>query len=48
MTREEVTQHIRESPKSNFLLILPTGHGKSKQALEIVRQRIPVQLLQKM
>ena len=40
MTREEVTKHIRESPKNNFLLILPTGHGKTFQALEIIRYRI--------
>lgn len=43
MTREEVTKHIRESPKSNFLLILPTGHGKTAQSLEIVKQRIQLE-----
>lgn len=40
MTREEVTNRIRESPKNNFLLILPTGHGKTAQALHIIKDRI--------
>ena len=40
MTREEVTKHIRESPKSNYLLILPTGHGKTYQALTIIDKYI--------
>lgn len=38
MTREEVTQHIRESPNTNFLLILSTGFGKTKAALEILNK----------
>ena len=36
MTREEVTKRIRESPFANFLLILPTGHGKTYQALTVI------------
>ena len=40
MTREEVTKHIRESPKSNFLLILPTGHGKTFQALQLLKTKV--------
>lgn len=40
MTREEVTNHIRESPNCNYLLILPTGHGKTYQALTIIDKYI--------
>ena len=40
MTREEVTKHNRESPKNNYLLILPTGHGKTYQALTIIDKYI--------
>ena len=40
MTREEVSKRIRESPFANFLLILPTGHGKTYQALTIIDQFI--------
>ena len=43
MTREEVTKHIRESPKNNFLLILPTGHGKTAQSLHIIKDKVKVQ-----
>ena len=44
MTREEVTRHIRESPKDNFLLILSTGFGKTYCALELIKQRVKVGL----
>ena len=46
MTREEVSKHIRESPNKNFLLILPTGHGKTFQSLHVLEKmensRLPV------
>lgn len=35
MTREEASKHIRESPNKNYLLILPTGMGKTRLALEL-------------
>ena len=44
MTREEVTNRIRESPKDNFLLILSTGFGKTYCALELIKQRVKVGL----
>lgn len=44
MTREEVTKHIRESPKDNFLLILSTGFGKTYCALGLIEQRVKVGL----
>ena len=44
MTREEVTKHIRESPKDDFLLILSTGFGKTYCALELIKQRVKVGL----
>ena len=44
MTREEVTKHIRESPKDNFLLILSTGFGKTYCALMLIEQRVKVGL----
>ena len=44
MTREEVTKHIRESPKNNFLLILPTGFGKTYCALELIENRVKLGL----
>ena len=44
MTREEVTRHIRESPKDNFLLILSTGFGKTYCALMLIEQRVKVGL----
>jgi superfamily II DNA or RNA helicase len=40
MTREEVTKRIRESPFANYLLILPTGHGKTYQALTVIDKYI--------
>lgn len=40
MTREEVTKRIRESPFANYLLILPTGHGKTYQALTIIDRHV--------
>ena len=40
MTREEVTKRIRESPFANYLLILPTGHGKTYQALTVIDRHI--------
>ena len=46
MTREEVTKRIRESPNKNFLLVLPTGHGKTLQSFHILEKienfRFPV------
>jgi len=44
MTREEVTKHIRESPKNNFLLILSTGFGKTYCAIELIEQRVKIGL----
>ena len=38
MTREEVTKHIRESPNKNYLLILSTGFGKTKFAIDIMEK----------
>lgn len=40
MTREEVRKHIRESPNDNFLLILPTGMGKSYMAIDLIDQKL--------
>ena len=44
MTREEVTKHIRESPKNNFLLILSTGFGKTYCALDLIENRVKLGL----
>lgn len=40
MTREEIIKRVRDSPNKNFLLVLPTGMGKTRVALEILRQRV--------
>ena len=44
MTREEVINHIRESPNNNFLLILSTGFGKTYCAFDIIKQRVQLKL----
>lgn len=38
MTREEVSKHIRESPNNNHLLILSTGFGKTKLAIDLLER----------
>lgn len=38
MTREEASKHIRESPNNNHLLILPTGMGKTKLAIDLLER----------
>ena len=38
MNREEVSKHIRESPNNNHLLILSTGFGKSKLAIDLLER----------
>ena len=44
MTREEVTKHIRESPKNNFLLILSTGFGKTRCAIDLMDNKVQLGL----
>lgn len=38
MNREEVSKHIRESPNNNHLLILSTGFGKTKLAIDLLER----------
>ena len=37
MTREEVLKEVKAIPNRNVLLTLPTGFGKSKNAIERVK-----------
>ena len=39
--REAVKAAILDMPNDNLLIELPTGHGKTAVALELLRERVP-------